>query len=126
MDPDSDPDPHQNANGSATLLLRLSEDAVKMRCVCRLSEEAHRLLVRSLCNVLLLSWPGLQEQKWEDRKKHLGQTITILPVFRIRVFGLPGSGFVIICTVPDVDPNSSINMHKKTQKNLDINCFLTS
>lgn len=37
----------------------------------RLSEDAHRLLVRSLCNVLLLSWPGLQEQKWEDRKKHL-------------------------------------------------------
>ncbi len=43
------------------------------RLVFRLSEEAHRLLVRSLCNVLLLSWPGLQEQKWEDRKKHLGQ-----------------------------------------------------
>jgi hypothetical protein len=40
--------------------------------ICRLSEDAHRLLVRSLCNVLLLSWPGIQEQKWEDRKKHLG------------------------------------------------------
>ena len=45
-----------------------------LRC-CRLSEDAHRLLVRSLCNVLLLSWPGLQEQKWEDRKKHLGKRI---------------------------------------------------
>ena len=45
-----------------------------LRC-CRLSEDAHRLLVRSLCNVLLLSWPGLQEQKWEDRKKHLGKRL---------------------------------------------------
>jgi hypothetical protein len=67
--------------------------------VCRLSEEAHRLLVRSLCNVLLLSWPGLQEQKWEDRKKHLGQenhnftayyqcfgSGVVYTGFRIRVF----------------------------------------
>jgi len=37
----------------------------------RLKPEAHRLLVRSLCNVLLLNWPGILEQKWEDRKKHL-------------------------------------------------------
>ena len=37
----------------------------------RLQPDAHRLLVRSLTNVLLLHWPGIQEQKWEDRKKHL-------------------------------------------------------
>jgi len=37
----------------------------------RLKSEAHRLLVRSLCNVLLLPWPGIQEQKWEERRKHL-------------------------------------------------------
>jgi len=37
----------------------------------RLRPEAHRLLVRSLCNVLLLHWPGILEQKWDDRKKHL-------------------------------------------------------
>ncbi len=28
-------------------------------------------MVRSLCNVLLLPWPGIQEQKWEERRKHL-------------------------------------------------------
>lgn len=38
-----------------------------------LQNEAHRLLVRSLCNVLLLHWPGIQEQKWDDRKKHLSK-----------------------------------------------------
>lgn len=37
----------------------------------RLQPEAHRLLTRSLCNVLLLHWPGITEQKWEDRRKHL-------------------------------------------------------
>jgi len=37
----------------------------------KMNNEAHRLLVRSLCNVLLLQWPGIQEQKWDDRRKHL-------------------------------------------------------
>ena len=35
-----------------------------------LESEAQRLLVRSLTNVLLLQWPGTQEQKWDDRRKH--------------------------------------------------------
>jgi len=36
-----------------------------------LQPQAYRLIVRSLCNVLLLHWPGILEQKWEDRRKHL-------------------------------------------------------
>ena len=32
-----------------------------------LQSEAHRLLVRSLTNVLLLPWPGTQDQRWDDR-----------------------------------------------------------
>ena len=35
-----------------------------------LASEAHRLLVRSLTNVLLLPWPGTQDQRWDDRRKH--------------------------------------------------------
>ena len=35
-----------------------------------LQSEAHRLLVRSLTNVLLLPWPGTQDQRWDDRRKH--------------------------------------------------------
>ncbi len=35
------------------------------------SSEDKRLLVRALSNVLLLHWPGLSEQRWEERQKHL-------------------------------------------------------
>ena len=38
-----------------------------------LSPEDNRLLVRSLANVLLLHWPGLSEQRWEERQKHLAK-----------------------------------------------------
>ena len=38
-----------------------------------LEGECHRLVVRSLCNVLLLHWPGATDQKWEDRRKHLAK-----------------------------------------------------
>ncbi len=38
-----------------------------------LSPDDHRLLVRSLTNVLLLHWPGLSEQRWEERQKHLAK-----------------------------------------------------
>lgn len=37
------------------------------------SEDDYRLLVRSLANVLLLHWPGLGEQRWEERQKHLSK-----------------------------------------------------
>ncbi len=39
----------------------------------RMAPEDHRLLVRSLTNVLLLHWPGLNEQRWEERQKHLAK-----------------------------------------------------
>jgi len=39
----------------------------------RLGGEAHRLTVRALSNVLLLHWPGIPEQKWEERRKHLAK-----------------------------------------------------
>ncbi len=39
----------------------------------RLPQEDHRLLVRSLANVLLLHWPGLSEQRWDERQKHLAK-----------------------------------------------------
>lgn len=39
----------------------------------RLGGEAHRLAVRALSNVLLLHWPGIPEQKWEERRKHLAK-----------------------------------------------------
>ena len=37
----------------------------------RLCPEDRRLLVRALTNVLLLHWPGLAEQRWDEREKHL-------------------------------------------------------
>jgi len=37
----------------------------------RLPPEDARLLVRSLANVLLLQWPCIADQRWEERKKHL-------------------------------------------------------
>ena len=46
-------------------------DLYSMISQLELENEAHRLLVRSLTNVLLLPWPGTQEQKWDDRRKHL-------------------------------------------------------
>jgi len=46
-------------------------DLYNMMNHLNLQNEAHRLIVRSLCNVLLLHWPGIQEQKWDDRRKHL-------------------------------------------------------
>lgn len=45
-----------------------------------LQPEAHRLLVRSLTNVLLLPWPGTQEQKWDDRRKHCTKFLRDLTV----------------------------------------------
>ena len=48
-------------------------DLYSMISQLELENEAHRLLVRSLTNVLLLPWPGTQEQKWDDRRKHLAK-----------------------------------------------------
>lgn len=30
-------------------------------------------MVRALSNVLLLHWPGLSEQRWDERQKHLSK-----------------------------------------------------
>ena len=48
-------------------------DLYNMISQLELENQAHRLLVRSLTNVLLLPWPGTQEQKWDDRRKHLAK-----------------------------------------------------
>merc|ERR1711899_438521 len=33
--------------------------------------EDHRLMVRALSNVLLLPWPGMPDQRWDERRLHL-------------------------------------------------------
>ena len=33
--------------------------------------EDHRLMVRALSNVLLLPWPGITDQRWDERRLHL-------------------------------------------------------
>ena len=33
--------------------------------------EDHRLMVRALSNVLLLPWPGIVDQRWDERRLHL-------------------------------------------------------
>ena len=33
--------------------------------------EDHRLMVRALSNVLLLPWPGIADQRWDERRLHL-------------------------------------------------------
>ena len=38
-----------------------------------LSTEDNRLMIRALTNVLLLYWPGLEEQRWDERQKHLSK-----------------------------------------------------
>ena len=35
--------------------------------------EDHRLMVKALTNVLLLPWPGIQDQRWEERQRHLAK-----------------------------------------------------
>jgi hypothetical protein len=37
----------------------------------KLEQEDHLLMVRALANVLLLPWPGIPDQKWDDRARHL-------------------------------------------------------
>jgi len=41
---------------------------------CLLKDD-HLLMVRSLANVLLLPWPGIPDQKWDDRAKYLSRFI---------------------------------------------------
>lgn len=36
-----------------------------------LSAEDHRLVVRALTNVLLLPWPDIADQRWDERQRHL-------------------------------------------------------
>ena len=37
----------------------------------KLKQEDHLLMVRALANVLLLPWPAIPDQKWDDRARHL-------------------------------------------------------
>ncbi|XP_071749050.1 exportin-6-A isoform X2 [Lepeophtheirus salmonis] len=37
----------------------------------KLLPDAERLMVRALSNVLLLTWPGISDQRWDEREKHL-------------------------------------------------------
>ncbi len=39
----------------------------------KLEPDDHRLIVRSLTNVLLLPWPGIADQRWEERQRHLAK-----------------------------------------------------
>ena len=55
---------------------KLKEFTELYTCVEQLrfpSEEDRKLVVRALANVLLLHWPGLSEQRWEERQKHLSK-----------------------------------------------------
>ena len=33
----------------------------------------HRLMVKALTNVLLLPWPGIQDQRWDERQRHVAK-----------------------------------------------------
>lgn len=37
----------------------------------KLEPDDHRLMVKALTNVLLLPWPGIQDQRWDERQRHL-------------------------------------------------------
>ena len=37
----------------------------------KLEPEDHRLMVKALTNVLLLPWPGIADQRWDERQRHL-------------------------------------------------------
>jgi hypothetical protein len=39
----------------------------------KLEPDDHRLMVRALTNVLMLPWPGIQDQRWEERQRHLAK-----------------------------------------------------
>ena len=39
----------------------------------RLASDDRRLVIRALANVLLLNWPGLSDQRWDERQKHLSK-----------------------------------------------------
>ena len=39
----------------------------------KLNSNDKRLMIRALSNVLLLHWPGLSEQRWDERQKHLSK-----------------------------------------------------
>jgi hypothetical protein len=45
-----------------------------------LPAEDNRLMVRALANVLLLHWPGLSEQRWDERQKHLSKFLRDITV----------------------------------------------
>ena len=37
----------------------------------KLEPDDHRLMVKALSNVLMLPWPGIPDQRWEERQRHL-------------------------------------------------------
>lgn len=39
----------------------------------KLEANDHRLMVKALTNVLLLPWPGITDQRWEERQRHLAK-----------------------------------------------------
>lgn len=39
----------------------------------KLEPDDHRLMVKALTNVLMLPWPGIHDQRWEERQRHLAK-----------------------------------------------------
>ena len=39
----------------------------------KLEPNDHRLMVKALTNVLLLPWPGIQDQRWDERQRHVAK-----------------------------------------------------
>jgi hypothetical protein len=48
-----------------------SLDVISSSFQLKLEQEDHLLMVRALANVLLLPWPAIPDQKWDDRARHL-------------------------------------------------------
>ena len=39
----------------------------------KLEPDDHRLMVKALSNVLMLPWPGIPDQRWDERQRHLAK-----------------------------------------------------
>ncbi|XP_059099703.1 exportin-6-A-like [Tigriopus californicus] len=54
-----------------------------------LASDANRLVIRALANVLLLPWPGLPDQRWDERQKHLSKFLRSINAPFLRLNSMP-------------------------------------
>lgn len=68
----------------------------------KLEPDDHRLMVKALTNVLLLPWPGIPDQRWEERQRHLAKFLRDLT-----------ETFRSIRMVPDFTTNKELQQQGK-------------